>query len=332
MTACNTRETSSQLKLSTLNIITKRKTFTTALPLVTDPDHQQTMLGSKPDNTSTSLAWMCNLLLLNHKSLWERWQLTSTMNFSFLNFKTIFLNLDQDKEILEHSRNNSNIFKSNTNKFNSRNKELRPIASLKSARIDLRLTDWSESSMASSKKTITPKKSKSRLSSLSPWLREKLPKLQESWLDWDNNLVLMTKLTSILERRSLIKRDLSLNKRRSVTKPTKSSLLLESKALDWIESWILSTRESQFLELKSKIMTKEFKMFKDFWVPRKRPSLEPLWKSKSATKSSKNKNILLTSLMASLVTTSLKMNSTKTLNPNFSKPMSMNTFNQRTTN
>ena len=129
------------------------------------------------------------------------------MNSSFQSCRTIFLNLDQDKEILELLRSNSNISKSNTSKFNSKSKKLRPIVSLKSAKIELRLIDSSESSMASSKKTTTLRMSRSRSSNQSPPPREKLLKPPENWLDLDSNQVSMTRSTLTSERRSLTKRD-----------------------------------------------------------------------------------------------------------------------------
>ena len=73
-------------------------------------------------------------------------------------------------------------------------------------------------------------------------------------------------------------------------------------------------------------------MFKGFWVPRRRPSLGLQWRSKSATKSSKNKNTLSTSLMESLATSSLKTNNIKMPNLNFSRQMSTNMFNQKIIN
>ena len=56
MRVCSTEEMNSQLKLSTLSTTTRRKMFTMEHLLVTDPDLQQTMLVSKLDNTSISLA------------------------------------------------------------------------------------------------------------------------------------------------------------------------------------------------------------------------------------------------------------------------------------
>ena len=83
---------------------------------------------------------------------------------------------------MEPLRSSSNISKSNTNKFNSKSKELRPIVSLKSAKIELRLIDSLESSMASSKKTTTPRMSRSRSSNPFLLLKEKLLKPLENWL------------------------------------------------------------------------------------------------------------------------------------------------------
>ena len=125
-----------------------------------------------------------------------------------------FPNLDQDKEILAPLRSNSDTSKSNTRLCNSKSKKSKLTVSLESVKIDPKLMFSSESSMDSKTKTSTPRKSRSKLLSKSLSPRVKLLRPQESWLDSDNNQVLMTKLTSTSERRSLIKRDSLLSRKR----------------------------------------------------------------------------------------------------------------------
>jgi len=70
------------------------------------------------------------------------------------------MSLEIDKETLEPFKSNLVIFKSNTSKFKSKSKRLKTTAWPRLPKIELKLIDSSESSIASSKKTTQLKMSK----------------------------------------------------------------------------------------------------------------------------------------------------------------------------
>lgn len=175
MRACNTRGENSQAKPNTLSTSSRKMHTQLRLPRIeTDLDLQFTisklttilqvaaMQVNKLDNTNTRLAWVFLQLTLSNKSLLsENLQSLSIKNSLFQSSKTIFLNSNLDKEILEHSKSNSDISKINTNKSNSTNRKSRLKVLLELVRIDLKSTDLLESSMDSKTKIILPKKNKS---------------------------------------------------------------------------------------------------------------------------------------------------------------------------
>jgi hypothetical protein len=73
----------------------------------------------------------------------------------------ILMNLDLDNVILALSKNSLNIFKSNTNKFNSKSRESKVTVSEELAKTDLRSIDSSESLILSKMKTTMLRKNKS---------------------------------------------------------------------------------------------------------------------------------------------------------------------------